>query len=36
MTPINKEKNDKCMNENSLDEYIFNSLYKEDLEELKA
>ena len=35
---VSKEKNDNFMNENSLDEYIFNSLYKEDLEkeELKA
>ena len=29
---ISKEKNDDFMNENSLDEYIFNSLYKEYLE----
>ena len=36
MTPVSKEKNDKCMNENSLDEYIFNALSNEDMEELKA
>ena len=34
----NEEKNDNCLNENSFDESIFSSLYKEDMdkEELKA
>ena len=35
MIPVNKEKNEDFMNENSLDEYIFNSLYKEDMEKEK-
>ena len=30
--PISKEKNNDYMNENSLDEYIFNSLYNENME----
>ena len=33
--PVNKEKNYDCMNENSLDEYIFNSHYNEDMEKEK-
>ena len=30
--PVCKEKNDDFMNKNSFDDYIFNSLYNDDLE----